>query len=294
MKTVLDIGVLIVTLLMMVTVGTELETQHFRELARRKWTWTRVFVLQATLLPAIGFALVRWLGLPPHVSAGILLLAACPVGDIANVYTLLARGNVAMSVSMNTLSCLLSLVTMPLIFGAYTRFLNEPFVFAVPPSTLILRLSLMVAVPVVAGMALRRFKPGWVASHGDMLRRLTFSGIGVLLLYVMVSRRAQLAAEWRTTTVAASALMALAMGAGLTVGRFLRLSAADIFTTGVVFAVRNVGLAFAVAVTLLNRLDYAVFAAIYFLVEIPLLLGAATAYSFMSNRVRESRSFEGA
>jgi BASS family bile acid:Na+ symporter len=57
--------------------------------------------------------------LPPDLSAGILLLAACPVGDIANVHTLLARANVALSVTVNTLSILFSAVTMAGIFEVY-------------------------------------------------------------------------------------------------------------------------------------------------------------------------------
>ena len=49
-------------------------------------------------------------------------------------------------------------------------------------------------------------------------------------------------------------------------------------TMGMIFAVRNVALASAIAITLLNRVDYAVFAPVYFLVEVPLLLGTVTIY----------------
>jgi bile acid:Na+ symporter, BASS family len=92
-KTIFDIGVLAVTLLMMVTVGMELEALDFRDVARRKGVLRGTLLLPAILLPVLGFALARALGVPPHLTAGFLLLAACPVGDIANFYTLLARGN---------------------------------------------------------------------------------------------------------------------------------------------------------------------------------------------------------
>ena len=53
------------TVLMMVTVGMELEVQHFREVARRKRVLALSFVLQAALLPALGFTLTHVLALPP-------------------------------------------------------------------------------------------------------------------------------------------------------------------------------------------------------------------------------------
>src|SRR5574341_1072510 len=79
MKTVLDFGVVCVTVLMMGAVGMELEGRHFRDVARRKGTLILILTAQALFLPALGFGLTRVMALPPHISAGILLLAACPV-----------------------------------------------------------------------------------------------------------------------------------------------------------------------------------------------------------------------
>jgi hypothetical protein len=76
-----------------------LEGRHFREVMRRKGALVLIVVAQAVVLPALGFLLTRAMALPLDLSAGILLLAACPVGDIASVYTLLARANVLQDVS---------------------------------------------------------------------------------------------------------------------------------------------------------------------------------------------------
>ena len=70
----------------------------------------------------------------------------------------------------------------------------------------------------------------------------------------------------------------VALAVGLVLARLLRLSKDDSVTIGIGFAVRNVALALAIAVTLLNRIDYAVFAAVYFITEVPLLLGAVGVY----------------
>ena len=91
MRTILDLGVRGVTVLMMGAVGMELEGRHLRAVMRRKGLLLLALAAQAVVLPALGFGLTRAMALPPDLSAGILLLAACPVGDIANVYTLLNR-----------------------------------------------------------------------------------------------------------------------------------------------------------------------------------------------------------
>jgi len=276
-KAVLDIGVLCIIVLMLGTVGMELEGRHFRAVAQRKGALFLTVAAQTLILPALGFGLAHVMALPPHISAGVLLIAACPVGDIANFYTLLARTNVALSVSVNALSILLSAATMAVVFEVY-HLLGGHFVFAVPTPTLFLRLTLMLALPLLVGMAIRRVWPGFVERHGNTARRIVLAGIACLLAYIMVTQHKRLAAEWQQTAVAAAVFMALALLAGLAFGRLLRLSKDDTVTVGIGFAVRNVALAMAIAVTLLNRIEYAVFAAVYFLTEVPLLLGAVAVY----------------
>jgi len=286
-KTVLDLGVLGVTLLLMVTVGTELEARDFRAISRRKGMLAGTLLLPPLLLPVLGFLLARAFALPPHLTAGLLLLAACPVGDIANFYTLLARGNLALSVTVNTLSCLLSAATMAGAFALYRQFPGEPFTLALPTLTLVLRLTLLVALPVLAGMALRRWQPGWVADHCRLLRVLCVGGIIFLVGYVLANRWTQVVAEWRQTALASLVFMAAALGVGWAGARAARLSASDSLTVGIVVAARNVALAATIAVTLLHRIEFAVFAAVYFLTEVPLLLGVV-AFRRWCERARET------
>jgi bile acid:Na+ symporter, BASS family len=277
-KIIIDMGVLVVTIIMMVTVGMALEWGQFLEVIREKRVIGVTLTSQAVVLPVLGFLLIHVMALPPHLSAGILLLAACPVGDIANVYTLLARANTALAVTVNTLSCLLSVVTMAVIFEAYDHFMGEHFVFAVPTPTLVIRLTMMVVLPVFTGMIMRRFKAKFVARHAKTLQTITMGGVVFLLVYVMATQRDLLAANWLQTAVASTVFMVVAMLSGLALGRILRLTPSNGLTVGIVFAVRNVGLATAIAVTLLNRIEYAVFAAVYFISEVPLLLSTVTVF----------------
>lgn len=272
MKQILDLGVLGVTILMMLTVGMALEQRHFSIIWRRKRVVAGVLAAQIVFLPLLGFLLARVLSLPPHLAAGILLLAACPVGDISNLYTLLARGNVALSVSLNTLSCLLAAVSMVVVFSVYGSWLGEQFIFAVPPLLLILKLFLMVVLPVLAGMTLRHFQPGFVVRQSTAMHRVCVAGIAVLFAYLATSRWTQVRMEWRQSLVASLTFIGLALVAGSLFARLLRLNAAERATVGISFAVRHVALALTIVVTIMNQLDYAAFIVIYFLVEAPFLL----------------------
>lgn len=91
MKTVVDFGILTLTVALMFSVGLELEARHFKELVRNKGTFLGALIGQMVVLPVIGILIVRAIPLPEYLRVGILLVAACPVGDIANFYTMMAR-----------------------------------------------------------------------------------------------------------------------------------------------------------------------------------------------------------
>jgi bile acid:Na+ symporter, BASS family len=272
MKTTLDISVLLVTFAMMLTVGMGLETSHFTALARRRRVLPAVLIGQTVLLPLIGWCITRAAAIPPHLSAGILLMAACPVGSIANFFTSLARGNTALSVAANMLSCLLAAPTMAAVFEIYGRMAGERFVFAAPSLQLGVRVMLMTAAPIALGMVLRRLAPRHVARIGSLIQCACTLGILGIVALVVAAQADSLAAEWKPAAAASVALMTVAMLAGWITSALIGLPTYDRMTFAVVFATRNVALGSAVAVTLLGRVDYAAFGVVYFLTEVPLLL----------------------
>lgn len=286
---ILNLGVPFITVLMMVTVGIELKLGDFREVTRRKRMLFWPLLLPALLLPLLASVLGRILALPPHLTAGLLLLAACPIGDVANVYTMLARGNLALSVTLNTLSCLLSVLTMAVAFYLYGHVLDQHFAFALPSTALIIRLTLLVALPILAGIGLRRRAPAWVASQRVTLRNLCIVGIAFLVVYVLVNRWSQVVADWQLTALAGMTFMMAALVIGLALAWLLRLNASDGITVGIVFATRNVALATAIAVSILQRFEFAEVAVVYFLVEIPLLMLVVAVYSRWRTKMSQQK-----
>jgi bile acid:Na+ symporter, BASS family len=282
MKSALDIAIVILTISMMFSVGLELATSQFKRIAHAKTAFLSALIGQTVVLPAIGIFVVRTIPLPESLQMGILLLAACPVGDVANFYTLIARGDPALSVMVNSISSLLSCFTMPAVFAIYSKAMGTDFPFSIPALTLVGRLIVLVAIPVVGGMGLRALQPCLAEKISQKLRVACVAGILVLCLIMIASRHQQLQLSWRVVFFASLSLIVLAMGAGYAIGRVLRLKTQEVITLAILLPVRNVGLAVTIAVTLLDRLDYVVLATVYFLTETLFLLGSTGLFRYLS------------
>lgn len=294
---VLNLVVLIIYLLMMTSVGLSLEARHFLALSRLKLSIVGLLIAQTIALPLIALLVVSFVPLPPHIKTAVLLLAACPIGDIANFYVVLARANASMAVTLNTLSCALSVVTMPLVFIGYSVLLGDNFTYNVPYSTLVIRLILLNLVPLVAGMIVRRWHLNVANRMLSPLRILCTLGIFFVVTNMFVFERMRLAVIWRPTLVAAAGVLLLSAAVGMVTVRLFKVPEIHAFGGSIIFPVRNIGLALAISVSLPEGPEYASFAVIFFLAEVPILLGLVAyqlSFGTLKRDAREATARQGA
>lgn len=277
MKSFLDVGVLSLTVFAMLSVGLELEVHYFKQLTKHMVALTVALLIQITLIPIVGLLVSYGLDLSPTLRSGILLVAACPVGDIANFFTLIGRGNLAVSVALNAISCLISPLSMTIVFAGYSCILGTPFAFAAPGWRLVLPFFFLITVPMLAGVGLRFARTPRIDRISRSLRFACLVGVLALCAYVIVSRFYQLKTDWKCAAGASALLAIAAMIMGWTVSRVLRMARAESLALLISFSVRNVGLATAIAITIMSRIEYAVFSTVYFLSEVVLVLGAVVA-----------------
>ncbi|MDG1581793.1 bile acid:sodium symporter family protein [Pseudomonas sp. GOM6] len=152
----------LIVALMMFGVSLELRADDFRRVLREPKAPVIGLLAQFVLLPALT-CLATWaLDIEPQLALGMLLVASCPGGSFSNIMTWMARGNVAVSVSMTAVSSLAASVMTPLNFGLYA-WLNpqtRPLLteIAMDPLSLLLMVLLVLGVPLVLGMFVgRRF-----------------------------------------------------------------------------------------------------------------------------------------
>jgi BASS family bile acid:Na+ symporter len=276
-----DAGVPALVFFAMVVVGMELTTEDFRRVTRRPGTVVAAIVGQVLLLPLLGWFLVRCLGLQPAIRWGVLLVAACPSGGMANVYNYLARANVALSVTLTAVSCLAAVLTMPLALVVLQVQVGESTSFPVPFGVLAGQLFLLLVLPVLSGMGLRRRWPDLTRRRGRRLLAFNIATLAALMGFIIVEEVEQFANALTDIAASTALLTVLAFVAGWATAWVIGAAGMDCFTVGMVFVVRNVGIATAIAVTVLGRVEFAVFATAYFLAQVPILLAAVVVFRCM-------------
>jgi bile acid:Na+ symporter, BASS family len=291
LKTIVDAGVPVLVFFSMVVVGMELTTHDFRRAARQPGTVLAATVGQVILLPALGWLLVRCLDLQDATAQGVLLVTACPSGTMANIYTYLGRADVALSVTMTAVSCLAAVLTTPLTLTVVLSQSTESSRIPIPVGALAGQLFLLLLLPILTGMGIRRQWPDAAKRHGRTFIGLSIVALAALLALVIVQEVAHFADAVADIAAAAALLTLLAFSAGWAIAWVAGAEATDRFAIGMTFVVRNVGIATAIAVTVLGRVEFAVFATAYFLVQAPLLLAAVLVFRCV--RVDNPKSLAG-
>ena len=262
------------TFALLVAVGLDLRPVDFARVRRRPGVVAAGLLAPIVMLPPLAIALI-WLFQPdPAVAASMLLIAACPIGGVSNTYSYLARAAPALSVTLTGLSCLGASVTIPLISKGLEFALDRPFGYSVPFTALLGQLLLALALPLAIGMMVRQRAPKFAERHAALFQRIAFFGIGLTLLLVGAENPRALAQGVSATVPLAAVFVIGSIGAGWIVGMLVTDDRRDRFTLAAEFGARNISIAIIIAVTILGRVEFARFALIYALVEVPLMLVA--------------------
>src|SRR5690625_4460616 len=121
-------------------------------------------LVQFTIMPSLAYALAVVFQLPPEVAAGVILVGCCPGGTASNVITLLARGNVALSVAMTSASTLLA----PLMIPVLTWLLASRWL-PVAASNMFMSVVVIVLFPIGLGLAVKMLFPQGVETSAKAL-----------------------------------------------------------------------------------------------------------------------------
>ncbi len=222
---------------------------------------------QMLLLPLVGFALAAWLMPTPALAIGLVLLAACPGGVTSNMVSYMARGDLALSVTLTAVSSLLAVASIPLIVGlAFQVFGGGYQAISVPALQMMLSLILMTLLPISIGM--------WVRSRSQKLAlwlepKISLFGmlfLGALILSVLYRQSDQVVTGLMGSGLAIVALNVIMMALGLTSALLLRLDAAQSTSITLETGIQNSTLAMLIATSFLQDEQLAVPAALYSLV----------------------------
>ena len=149
----------------MLSLGLGLTFADFTRIIKMPKDFAVGVLCQLFLLPLVAFILISVWDLRPEIALGVMIIAAAPGGVTSNILTLFARGDVALSVSLTAVISLLSVISIPFIVGlSYDHLIDKPGANNISVTGIAISVFLIVTIPVIAGVLLRRFADKFVAT----------------------------------------------------------------------------------------------------------------------------------
>ncbi|WP_394124035.1 bile acid:sodium symporter family protein [Psychrobacter nivimaris] len=239
--------------LMMFGVSLSLRLEDFKRVVLSPIAPIAGLFAQFFLLP-LATCLFTWaLNIDPELALGMILVASCPGGTFSNIMTWLARGNVAVSVSMTAVSSLAAAILTPVNFAfygwlnPYTReYLTK---ITIEPSSILILVLLVLALPLVLGMVTGRRLPDLVVRIQKPLRIFSLLVLMAFVAIAFSSNFALFLERFHSFfwLVVGHNFLALSLGYGM--GLMLKLPVADRRAVTLEVGVQNSGLGLVILFT---------------------------------------------
>ena len=190
--------VLPILTILMFDLGLALKPADFRLIAERPKPVIIGLVGQIILLPLIAWGLILItnyelqitnsdFALSPLFIIGIMLVACSPGGSSSNVFSMLARGDVALSVTLTACSSILTLFTLPLIMAWVTAGVGEAVNIHLPVGKLLIQNIVLMVVPISVGFIVNLYRPETAAKIHNVLKRIAMPALVLLVTIFLFS-----------------------------------------------------------------------------------------------------------
>ena len=207
--------VLPILTILMFDLGLTLEGKDFRLVMLRYKAVLAGMIGQLLLLPLVAWGVAGALSLSPLFTIGLMLIACCPGGSSSNVFSMLAKGDVALSVSLTAVSSLITLFTVPLIMQATTAHLGEAMGVKLPVVNLLMQNVVTMLLPILLGIGVRHYWRETARKIERVLSRLAFPALMLLAGIFFVQHKTTIADNFGTLGLATTLLLLCATtGAG--------------------------------------------------------------------------------
>lgn len=240
----------------MFTMGLSLVSDDFRKIIAN----SRGFIVgtgsMMFIVPIVGTAIALTFAPTPALAMGFILLATCPGGMLSNLLTDLAKGNLALSVSMSLFVSVVYIFALPFIATfALERVMGEGTAITVPLTSTLTHILTITVFPIAVGMIVRRFRPAFALGAGNRIKMVATIALTVIFGLVVID-------EMDTLRAAFGIVLAMVIGMNtcnfliaIGLSKLARLPRADTVSVAIEHLIRQEATAVYVAVTLLGRND---------------------------------------
>ena len=264
MTSTLGIILAVSLMIIMFGMGLSLTVKDFkRVLVYPKAVFIGLFS-QIIVLPLIGYLIAVGLDLSPTIAVGIMLLAASPGGATSNILTHLAKGDLALSVSLTAIASVLSIITIPIIVQfALTHFADQTQEVSIDAVTMIKQLFIIVLIPVGIGMFIKAKFQDFAVRMEKPVNKASALIFILVIIGVVFSVRDVFMDYLSEAGVPSIILNVSTMVIGFLLALMFKLNKAQAISISIGIGIQNGTLAITLATIALNNAEYSIVPAVY-------------------------------
>lgn len=236
-------------------VALDIKTEHFRDILKNPKSAIVGFISQTFLLPAFTFLLVLLLNPTPTVALGMILVAACPGGNISNFISSMAKGNIALSVSLTAISTMAAIFFTPFNFALWGNFYID-FYNAHGAANLVRPLEIdkiqmfqtvfiLLGIPVLIGLFVAKKFPAITAKIKKPINQGSLLFFVLMVIAMLSANFSQFTSYVHLVFIIVLLHNLLALSTGYFFSKVTKLSQTDQRTVAIETGIQNSGLALA-------------------------------------------------
>ena len=252
--------VLPILTLLMFDLGLTLKPEDFKLIAQRPKPVIVGLVGQIILLPLIAWGIIQLLStfdfrLSTFFIIGIMLVACSPGGSSSNVFSMLAKGDVALSVTLTACSSLITLLTLPLIMAWVVGSSQISDVsdqlsdisIQLPIGNLLIQNIVLMVVPISIGFVVNIFRPQAAERIHNVLKRIAMPALVLLVTVFFFQHKQTIVSEFASLGLTMTVLILVTTGCGALLARLVKLSTKERRTLVIEIGMQNAAQAITIA-----------------------------------------------
>ncbi|WP_339611776.1 bile acid:sodium symporter family protein [uncultured Planktosalinus sp.] len=259
--------------IIMLGMGLTLKPSDFRNVILFPKSVGVGLVLKLLFIPALTFVLLYLIPLQPELAVGFVLLAACPGGATTNLITHLAKGDVALSITLTAIASVITVFTIPILVDlGMLQFMGESQVIELPFFKTIGQILLITIVPVCVGMFIHSKYPKLSHKAERPVKILSAVFLVLIIAAVLIKERANLVEFFIKAGPLSLLLNLLGMLSGYYITKVITKNKAQAIAVGVEVGIVNGTLGIAIAAGILENSVMTIPSAIYSIIMFPAVL----------------------
>ena len=176
--------------LIMLGLGLGLTGKDFLRVIQNPRDFFVGLICQLILLPVVAYILILIFNTSAELALGVMIIAAAPGGVTSNVLTKFARGDVALSISLTAVISLVSIISVPFIIFTSAGLLGITNISSeITMTGIALKMALVVTIPVLIGMIIRKFAENFVSSNISLIEKITSGLFAIVFLSIFIEER---------------------------------------------------------------------------------------------------------